>query len=121
MRLHISSIMKPMRNNSVSETIDQFGLRQKVTDAIAKIFSGYPGVEKVVVFGSRAMGRYKEGSDIDLAVYGKSLSHADLLALYSRLEDLDLIWEIDLLFYNEIYDPEVKEHIDRVGKIFYIA
>lgn len=67
------------------------------------------------------MGRYKEGSDIDLAVYGKTLKHADLLALYNRLEDLELIWEIDLLLYNEIEDPEVKEHINRAGKVLYAA
>lgn len=45
-------------------------LPQKTISQLIEIFSAYPEIEKVIVFGSRAMGKEKPGSDIDLAISG---------------------------------------------------
>ena len=97
----------------------KYGLDDSALTALESIFHHYPGVENVLIFGSRAKGNFKEGSDIDLAVKGVRLLFTDILELKVRMDDLNLPYKIDLLHYDAISDPEVKKHIDRVGKSFY--
>jgi uncharacterized protein len=77
-------------------------------------------VEKAILYGSRAKGSYKNGSDIDLTLHvGADLT---LTVIYRILDDLDellLPYTIDLSIFNDIGDPEVIEHIQRVGVTFY--
>ena len=48
------------------------GLNKKQLQSIQSIISDYVSViDKVVIFGSRATGTYKNYSDIDLVLYGK--------------------------------------------------
>jgi type I restriction enzyme S subunit len=96
-----------------------FGLDKSIIDALQAVLEGNSKVDKVVLFGSRAKGNYKNGSDIDLAVKGFELTAKDILNLHVALADLNLIYEIDLLNYDTINEPELKAHIDRVGIEFY--
>ncbi len=70
------------------------------------------------LYGSRALGSYREGSDIDLTLLGEidltTLNHISL-----KLDDLLLPYEIDLSVFDEIENAELREHIQRVGKVFY--
>lgn len=97
----------------------KFGLNDTIIEAIQKVFEINASIDEVIVFGSRAKGNYKEGSDIDLAVKGRNISFDDILKLHGQLDDLNLPYKIDLLDCASNKEPALKEHIDRVGIVFY--
>jgi type I restriction enzyme S subunit len=97
----------------------KFGLDDKVIEHIQKVFQENWKVDFVVLFGSRAKGNHREGSDIDLAAKGRNVSYKDILALNTKLDELNLPYEIDLLDYAAIKDEDVIEHIDRAGIVLY--
>ena len=94
------------------------GLPVHAAARMCAVFAGHPAIEKVTVFGSRAKGDYKRGSDIDLALVGP-VTHDELLHLASELDDLLLPWEIDLVQFDSITNPDLREHIAHVGQTFY--
>ncbi|HKY53721.1 MAG TPA: nucleotidyltransferase domain-containing protein [Anaerolineales bacterium] len=97
-----------------------YGLPQSTIHKICSVFSRYPQVEKAILYGSRAKGNYKNGSDIDLTLYGNT--DLTLNVIYRILDDLDellLPHTIDLSIFNNISDSDVIEHIQRVGVTFY--
>lgn len=102
-----------------SETTLCFGLKQSTIDRINAVFSQYPDIEKVVLYGSRAKGNYREGSDIDLTLMGGALSHAQLNRIETQLDDLLLPYTIDLSLFESIDNANLIDHIRRVGVIFY--
>lgn len=97
----------------------KFGLADNVIQSIQQVFESNSKVDEVIIFGSRAKGNYREGSDIDLAVKGYDITFKDILKLKGSLDDLNLPYEIDIVNYAKIKDEEVIEHIDRVGIEFY--
>jgi len=97
----------------------QFGLSDNVIDEINSIFKKYPSISKVIVYGSRAKGNYRTGSDIDLVIFDANNDYKLLAKLMNELDDLLLPYMIDLSFYDEIDNPNLKEHIDRIGIAFY--
>lgn len=53
-----------------------FGLSQKVIEQIHGVLEQHPQVQEALIYGSRARGNYKPGSDIDLVLCGdQSLNH----------------------------------------------
>ena len=97
----------------------RFGLKESTITKICDLFSRHPAVQKVVLYGSRAKGNYRNGSDIDLTVFGDELSFRDLGKIESELDDLLLPYKIDLSLFNMISSEELKEHIGRVGVVFF--
>ncbi len=98
----------------------RFGLNHADLDQSRKVFSRYPQVEKAILYGSRAMGTHKTGSDIDLTLCGTDGMTLDIL--YRIMEDLDnllLPYTFDLSIFNLIKDQDVISHIHRVGSTFY--
>lgn len=95
-----------------------FGLQQKHIDAINACFAQYPQIEQVILYGSRAKGNYKNGSDIDLTIVG-DLDYNSLLKLENQLDDLLLPYKMDLSLKHKITNPDLLNHIERVGKVFY--
>lgn len=51
------------------------------------------------------MGRYREGSDIDLALVTGPFNHSNLLRLSQKIDDLMLPYKVDLLAIHEIDSP----------------
>lgn len=97
-----------------------FGISEKSYDLLLKVFAGYTQIEQVIIFGSRAKGNYKQGSDIDLAIKGKDCNEKLALEMKGRLnEGLPIPYHVDVVDYESVVQKELKEHIDRVGKIFY--
>lgn len=96
-----------------------FGLRDTDIQKIKFVFERYPTVEKVILYGSRAKGNYRNGSDIDLTLIGDTLDLTMLLRINTELDDLLLPYEIDLSVFSEIENTDLVEHINRVGKVFY--
>jgi len=96
------------------------GLHETTIQKICAILTRYPQVEKAVLYGSRAKGNYKNGSDIDLTLYGGvGLTLHVLYKIVNELDDLLLPYTIDLSIFNDIGDPDVIEHIQRAGVTFY--
>ena len=72
-------------------------------------------VEAVWLFGSRAMGRERPGSDIDLCIDAADLSHDDRLRLMATVDELLLPWTVDLALRHEL-PPDLLSHVQRVGR-----
>ena len=96
-----------------------FGLKQNQINAINSIFKEYNAIERVIIYGSRAKGTYKPGSDIDLVVEGNDLTFSELMSVENKLDDLLLPYKIDLSKKTDISSEELLKHIQRVGKVFY--
>lgn len=94
-----------------------YGLLERDLKFILEAISRYPEIEEVIIFGSRAMGNYKKGSDIDLALKGEKVDQRVVRRLSDELEEkYPLPYFFDIVNYNDIEDKEFKRHIDSVGK-----
>ncbi|MFW5805844.1 MAG: nucleotidyltransferase domain-containing protein [Bacteroidales bacterium] len=96
-----------------------FGLQDKTLAMIKSVMEKHPDVKDVMVYGSRAMGNYKEGSDVDLALLGEDIKQNTVLRIQQELEDLNTPYLFDVLAYNKLQDKSLKEHIDSIGTSIY--
>lgn len=103
------------------EARDRFGLKPHTISAIQRVFAQHPQLERAVLYGSRAKGNYRPGSDIDLTLFGESLTYADLCRIETEIDDLLLPYTLDLSLYAQIDNADLREHIKRVGLEFYPA
>lgn len=95
------------------------GLPEGDIRKIIAVFSTYPQVEKVVLYGSRAMGNYKPYSDIDLTMFGNQIDLTLQQAMETELDDLLMPCKFDLSVFEHISNEDLKSQINRVGAIFY--
>ncbi len=98
---------------------ERHGLKERTVAQIQGVLAHFPQVDKAVLFGSRAKGVQKPGSDIDLALYGENLDWRILGRIEDALDDLLLPYTFSLLHHHGGTDPEVAGHIKRVGLPFY--
>jgi predicted nucleotidyltransferase len=98
----------------------QYGLSDRSLETVKRLLSQYPGIRSAVLYGSRAKGSYKNGSDIDLTLHtDDTFTHADLLRLMGDFDDSDLPYMVDVSEYRKLQNESLKEHIRRVGKVLY--
>jgi predicted nucleotidyltransferase len=90
------------------------GLPAQASQQLVHTLAEHPGVKQIWLFGSRAMGRARAGSDIDLALEGPQLNHHDLLQLMNQVDELLLAWKVDLSLRHQL-PPELEAHLQRVG------
>jgi predicted nucleotidyltransferase len=100
-------------------TTSEFGLPPATLDAIRHILAQVPAVKKAVIYGSRAKGTHRPGSDIDLTLFGDALDLDTLGRIASRLEESPIPYQVDLSIFKLIDHAALQEHIDRVGQVFY--
>jgi len=96
-----------------------YGLEDDVIARIRAVLARYPQVDKALIYGSRAMGTDRPGSDIDLALFGKHIDLQLVNRISNDLDDLMLPWMFDLTIFHHIDNPDLIDHINRVGKVFY--
>lgn len=96
-----------------------YGLSEQVIAELHSVFNRYKNVRKVLIFGSRAKGNYRAGSDIDLAVMGDGIDCSQISDICLRIEDLGLLYKVDVIDYNKYKNTPIGEHVARVGKSFY--
>jgi type I restriction enzyme S subunit len=96
-----------------------YGLKNRHIKKINSVFSKYPVIDKVMLYGSRAKGNYRNGSDIDLTIISKHLDLSILFKIETQLDDLMLPYKIDLSIFSKIENQDLIDHINRVGKVFY--
>jgi len=96
------------------------GLTLKDTQTIKAVLEKYPEVETATLYGSRALGTFQRGSDIDLALKGIILTDRICSRIHFELEEETLLpYFFDVTHYGSITNKELKDHIDRVGKVIY--
>ena len=94
-----------------------FGLKKNIIDIIINELSKFKEIKKALIFGSRAKGEYKKGSDIDITIIGEDINYDIVIKLKTILnQELSIPYYVDIVHYNEISNPDLTEHIDRVGK-----
>lgn len=97
----------------------KYGLPAATIEKMHAVLSRFPRVERAVLYGSRVKGNFKPGSDIDLTLFGEDLDSSQLGKIAAALDDLLLPYTIDLSIYAELNHAKLREHIDRVGVVFY--
>lgn len=97
----------------------RYGLSAETIKSIVEIFSSYVQIEAALIYGSRAKGNFKPGSDIDIALKGPELNLNLLNKISLDLDDLLLPYTFDISLYHQIDNPDLIEHIERVKKCIY--
>lgn len=104
----------------IKSEIFEFGLSNNQIDKITSIFRAHPEIEKAIIYGSRAKGNFKNYSDIDITLMGKGLDLSIQQKVEGELDDLLLPYKIDLSILAKITNQELVNHIQRVGKNFFL-
>lgn len=98
----------------------KYGLPEEELDLIIEACAKLPEIEEALLFGSRAKGNYKRGSDVDLALKGEAVTGDTVLDLSVQLnQELPLPYFFDVLRYDSISNSDLVAHIDRVGVVIY--
>ena len=99
---------------------NEIGLSEKSMKIIYDIFAQFQQIEKVILYGSRAMGNFREGSDIDMTIIAdETFSYDDLLKLNGMFSDSYLPYFVDLSIFSKLQNTSLIEHINRKGKLLY--
>lgn len=92
----------------------KYDLSERLAGEIRR-FARSAGVEKIVLFGSRARGNNTERSDVDLAVYG-----GDFDSFYWNIqENVHSLLMFDLVNVDEGISRDLEEEIERDGIALY--
>lgn len=97
----------------------KFGLDKVTIDRINSVFMKYPEIEVVVIYGSRAKGNYREGSDIDISLKGKEITDETRTRVCQEIDDLNTPYLFDISIFHTLKSESLIEHINRVGQTFY--
>ncbi len=92
-----------------------YGLSDNDLNNIIEIISANKKIDEILLFGSRAKGNFKPGSDVDLALKGENLNLGDLTGLLNSIDDLFLPYTFDLVIYDRITEEALTEHVKRKG------
>lgn len=98
----------------------KFGLRETDVDDVIAVLRNEKTIERAILFGSRAKGDFKNGSDVDIALQGKDVTNAIAARVGGLLNDETLMpYKFDVLNFNTIDNPDLIDHIQRVGVVLY--
>lgn len=100
-------------------TAQPFGLSAATLEKLNSVFAQHSAIDSVLIYGSRAKGNYRAGSDIDLTIKGGEISFAEFMQIENQIDDLMLPYTVDLSKYNQIDNKGLIEHIDRIGVVIY--
>jgi uncharacterized protein len=95
------------------------GLSEATVDKITGVLAQFPEISQAIIYGSRAKGNFKPGSDIDLTLHGDRLTSKLCNDIAQALDDLLLPYMIDLSVFALLSHPELEAHINRVGRTLY--
>lgn len=97
----------------------KYGLSEEALKKIQAVFGKFAEIEEVILYGSRAKGNYKPGSDIDIALKGGKIHLQLLNTIDTELDELLLPYTFDISIYDHISNRDLIAHIQRVGKVLY--
>ena len=90
---------------------------EKLFEQVKKCASNYPNIYKIVLFGSRARGDYRPNSDIDLAIFSRSISNLEVANFTNEIEDLDTLLKFDIVLMTPDTDPRLLENVKQEGVV----
>ncbi|MFA5206283.1 MAG: nucleotidyltransferase domain-containing protein [Lentisphaeria bacterium] len=94
----------------------RFGLSAGDEAYIVAALTAFPEIRRAAIFGSRAKGTAKPGSDVDLAIWGEAVTFDTVAGLHARLEDESpMPYRFDVVDCTHLAQANLKEHIDRVA------
>lgn len=93
----------------------KFGLSDRVLKQINDVLAQHPKIDKAVVFGSRAKGTEKPGSDIDLAIFAPEIDDSEFASLWAELDDLPILFKMDLVHFEQLTRPALRDEIVAEG------
>ena len=96
-----------------------FGLSVTTLQKLNSVFSQHAAIDTVLIYGSRAKGNYRSGSDIDLTIKGDEISFTEFMQIENQIDDLMLPYTVDLSQYRQLENTDLIAHIDRVGVAIY--
>lgn len=96
-----------------------FGLSEKTINKINSVFEKHLEIDEVIIYGSRAKGNFREGSDIDITLKGKTISYTILSKINQEIDDLNTPYLFDISVFETLESNDFIDHINRVGKTFY--
>jgi len=96
-----------------------YGLPPNVLERLDAVFRQWPQIDRAILYGSRAKGNFRKGSDIDLCLEADAMPIDDLLKLSGEIDDLLLPWKVDLALKHTIENSDLLAHIERVGAPVY--
>lgn len=96
---------------------EKWGIPEEQLTTIIEIIKKRIRFNQLLLFGSRAKGNFRVGSDIDIAILGDNLSLEELTKVRVDFSELSLPYNIDLVDYNSITNKELIEHINRIGVV----
>lgn len=95
--------------------IEKCGLTKDIQIKLISIFNKCPKIEKVILYGSRAKGNFKPGSDIDITIVAPQLNLSNLFKIENEIDELYLPYKIDLSLFHNIDNQDLIDHISRFG------
>lgn len=96
-----------------------FGLPSATLQKLRGVFALHPAIDTVLLYGSRAKGNFRPGSDIDLSIKGSEIPFTEFLQIENQIDDLMLPYSVDLSQYSQLGNADLIAHIDRVGAPIY--
>lgn len=97
-----------------------FGLLDRDIQYIRDALLKFTEIETAIIFGSRAMGNYKKGSDVDIAIVGINITREVILKVDEYLNEIyPLPYFFDIVHYDELSNENLVKHIDELGKVIY--
>lgn len=93
----------------------KFGIDDRTWQEILSVFSEYKEIKKASIFGSRAKGTFKKGSDIDIVLFGENITTAIILDILTKLDDTYIPQEFDIIAFSQIDNPDLIDHIESMG------
>ena len=94
---------------------EQFGLRQSDLESIIEVLLKFDNIGEAIIFGSRAKGNYRQGSDVDIALKGNIDFKTITRVSYLLNQESLMPYKFDIINYARIHHQDLKHHIDRVG------
>ncbi|KAB3529686.1 nucleotidyltransferase domain-containing protein [Alkaliphilus serpentinus] len=91
----------------------KYGLSEESLNRIVSAISTFQEIKKAAIFGSRAMGNYKNGSDVDIVIYGEKISNEIVNSLSVTLNEvMPLPYYFDIVHYEALDHNGLRDHID---------
>lgn len=97
----------------------EWGLPAATLETLRRILRAEPAIERAILFGSRAKGTYKPGSDIDLALEGRDVTLDVISRLARAFDESSIPYQVDLCWLQAVEHAALREHIARVGQVLY--
>ena len=97
----------------------RYGLSEEQLKEITETLASFDEIEAAILFGSRAIGTFKEASDIDIAIKGKNVDFSLASNIEGDFEESDLPFFFDIIAWPTITSKDLKKHIWNRGKVIY--